>query len=129
MTHKTRSLFYRNGLLTPPPNPLDWEIIMVLLCSTSWDGDHLHPRTSMKQLYVLVFLYEGTLLTLVLLALPMSLVASIDGILRIPKIGQRHSRALYKHSWEREKFYWFYYINSQTLQSPGYIRFFLGQCA
>ena len=37
---------------------------------------------------------EGTLLTLVLLALPMSLVASIDGILlRIPKIWQRHSRA------------------------------------
>jgi len=70
---------------------------------------------------------EGTLLTLVLLALPMSLVTSIDGILlRIPKIGQRHSRALYKHSWECEKFYWFYYINSQTLQSPGYIRIFLG---
>jgi hypothetical protein len=73
---------------------------------------------------------EGTLLTLVLLALPMSLVASIDGILlRIPKIWQRYFRALYKHYWERGRFYWFYYINSQTLQSPGYIRFFLGQCA
>jgi len=87
-------------------NPLDQEIIMVLPYSTTWDGDHLYPCASMKQPYVLIFSYGRYSSTLVLLALPMSLVASIDGILlRIPKTWQHHSEAYYKHSWECERFY------------------------
>ena len=93
MTHKTRSLFIVTGSLLSS-NPLDQEIIMVLLYSTSWDGDHLHPCTSMKQPYVLIFSYGRYSSYSGFTRFTDVLVASDGILLRIPKTWQRHSRAL-----------------------------------